>query len=296
MSLLRAYIRFFPANFRKALLWRNYFDDSLRRKTGLKPRVARTRFGFSLEVALPDIISVVIFLTGRWEPYITQFVRDTLRAGDTFIDIGANIGYYSLLASRIVSNTGHVYSIEASPSIFQHLEGNIVRNHVQNVTAIHSIVSDKVGHNPFWLASDANLGHSTSIPSIASSEGMRFEANVPSGPLANLLPVAHLHSARLIKIDVEGAERQVLSPIVPMLGQFSDRTAWIIELSPGFLPGGQEDADWIYHSFCSAGYRAFAIHNEYSVEEYLVEVSSPGLREILSPPTAPLSDVVFVRN
>lgn len=276
ISLLRAYIRFFPANVGKAHLWTNCFDGFLRWKTGLKPRVVKTRFGFSLQVALPDIISTVVLLTGRWEPFITKFVLDTLCAGDTFIDVGANIGYYSLLASSVVSCKGCVYSIEGSPLIFRQLEENIARNRAINITAINAIVSDCVGQKPFWLASEANLGHSTSIPFLAANEGMRFEANVACTLLDKLLTVENLFKARLIKIDVEGAERQVVSPIVPMLRRFSKRTAWIIELSPQFLPGGQEDADWIYHSFCNAGYRAFAIHNEYSIDDYLARVSSPG--------------------
>lgn len=293
---MRAYIRFFPGNYRKAQLWIDYFDDFLRWRRRPTPRVVRTRYGFNLQVTLPDIISTVLLLTGRWEPFITKFVLDTLRPGDTFIDVGANIGYYSLLASKIVSNKGRVYSIEGSPSIYRHLEENIDRNHAKNITAIHAIASDEIGQKPFWLASEANLGHSTSIPSVASTESMHFEARVRCRPLVKLLPVENLYDARLIKIDVEGAERQVISPIVPVLKYFSKRTAWIIELSPQFLPGGQEDADWIYHSFCGAGYRAFAIHNEYSVAGYLATVSSPGLQELWSPPTAPLSDVVFVRD
>ena len=213
--MLRAYIRFSPAGYRKADLWTKYVSDSLRWRAAIKPRVVRTRFGFSLQVALPDIISLVIFLTGRWEPSITKFVLETLRPGDTFIDVGANIGYYSLLASRAVSKDGCVFSIEGSPSIFRNLEHNIARNHAKNVAAIHAIVSDLVGQKPFWLASAANRGHSTSISAVASKEDMHFEADVTCCPLDKLVPVADLCSARLIKIDVEGAERQVLSPIVP---------------------------------------------------------------------------------
>ena len=300
LSMLRGYIRFFPVDYGKQYLWTKYFDRYFDWRTELKPRVIRTRFGFSLQVKLPDTIQKVVLLTGRWEPFVTQFVLDTLRAGDTFVDVGANIGYYSLLASRLVSETGRVYSIEGSPSIFQRLRENVVRNKVTNTTPIHAIVSDKEGSKPFWLAAEPHGGCSTAVESVAShhpwlrASHMSLEAHVASSPLTNLVPTESLFNARLIKVDVEGAEAEVLRPLVPLLGRFCPQTAWMVELSPQLAPGGQQDINWIYQSFCSAGYRAFAVPNAYSLECYLTRVSSPGLRELSQAPTVQ-SDVVFVR-
>jgi FkbM family methyltransferase len=240
-------------------------------------------------------------LTGRWEPFVTRFVLDTLRPGDTFIDVGANIGYYSLLASRLVGVNGRVYSIEGSPSIFQRLSENVRRNHVTNATLIHAIVSDKEGSKPFWLAAEPHGGCSTSLESVAAhhpwlrASHMRLEGHVSSSPLINLIPPENLFNARLIKVDVEGAEIEVLRPLVPRLGRFCPRTAWMLELSPQLSPGGQADIDWIYHSFCGAGYRAFVLPNTYSVRGYLARVSAAGLQELSSAPTTQ-ADVVFLRQ
>jgi FkbM family methyltransferase len=300
LSVLRAYIRFCPVDVGKKYLWTRYYERHFDWRTTLKPRVIRTRFGFSLEVKLPDTIQKVVLLTGRWEPFVTRFVLDTLRAGDTFVDVGANIGYYSLLASRLVAENGRVYSIEGSPSIFQRLRENLIRNNVTNTTPIHAIVSDKVGSKPFWLAAGPHGGCSTSVESVAShhpwlrASHMSLEAHVASSPLTNLVPTESLLNARLIKVDVEGAEGEVLRPLVPLLSRFSPHTAWMVELSPQLAPGGQEDINWIYRSFCDAGYRAFAVPNTYSLECYLTRVSSPGLRELSQAPTVQ-SDVVFVR-
>jgi FkbM family methyltransferase len=300
LSALRAYIRFCPADLGKQYLWTR-FDRHFDWRTTLKPRVVTTRFGFRLQIKLPDTIQKVILLTGRWEPFVTQFVLDTLRSGDTFVDIGANIGYYSLLASKLVAESGHVYAIEGSPSIFQRLSENVTRNNVANTTVIHAIVSDKEGSKPFWLAAEPHGGCSTSVESVASrhpwlrASNMSLEAHVASSPLTNLVPSESLFSARLIKVDVEGAESEVLRPLVPLLSRFSPRTAWMLELSPQLAPGGQPDIDWIYHSFCGAGYRAFVLPNTYSVEGYLARVSSAGLQELSRPPTTQ-SDVVFLRH
>jgi FkbM family methyltransferase len=275
-------------------LWKRYFERYFGWRTELRPQVVRTRFGFSLQVKLPDTIQKVVLLTGRWEPFLTRFVLDTLRPGDTFVDLGANIGYYSLLASRLVSESGHVYSIEASPSIFGRLMENVARNNVTNITAIHAIVSDTECSKPFWLAPEPHGGRSTTVEAEASRLGMRLEAHVSSSPLINLIPTESLFNARLIKIDVEGAEGEVLRPLVPLLSRFRARTAWMIELSPELSAGGQADINWIYQSFCRAGYRAFAVPNTYSPEAYLARVSSAGLQQLSRPPTTQL-DVVFVR-
>jgi FkbM family methyltransferase len=300
LSVLRGYIRFSPIDLGKLYLWTRYFDRYFDWRTTLKPRVIRTRYGFSLRIKLPDTIQKVIFLTGRWEPFLTRFVSDTLRPGDTFVDLGANIGYHSLLASRLVSENGRVYAIEGSPSIFERLRENVALNKMTNITAIHAIVSDKEGSKPFWLAREPHGGLSTAVESVASHHPsrlptMRLEAHVSSRPLVKLIPTESLFNARLIKLDVEGAEEEVLRPLVPLLNRFSPRTAWMLELSPQLSPGGQADIDWIYHSFCGAGYRAFALPNTYSAGGYLARVSSAGLQDLSSPPTSQ-ADVVFLRQ
>jgi FkbM family methyltransferase len=301
LSALRGYIRFSPVDMGKPYLWTRCFDRYFDWRTTLRPRVIRTRFGFSLGVKLPDTIQKVVLLTGRWEPFVTRFVLDTLHSGDTFIDVGANIGYYALLASRRVGANGRVYAIEGSPSIFQRLSENVTRNNVANTTMIHAIVSDTEGTKPFWLAAEPHSGCSTSVESAAAhhpwlrASHMSVEAHVASSPLINLVPTESLFNARLIKVDVEGAESEVLRPLIPLLGQFAPRTAWMLELSPQLSPGGQADIDWIYHSFCNAGYQAFALPNAYSVGGYLARVSSAGLQTISGPPTTQV-DVVFLRQ
>src|SRR5579884_3640099 len=64
--------------------------------------VARTRWGDLMHLSLPDAVQSTIYMTGCWEPVITQYIRSELKSGDIFVDCGANVGYYSLLASRLV--------------------------------------------------------------------------------------------------------------------------------------------------------------------------------------------------
>ena len=93
---------------------------------------------------LTDMIGRRIFLFGVWEPEMTAYVEATLRPGGVFIDVGANIGYYSMLASRLVGPSGSVVAIEPSPTNFSELKRNIALNHALNIRAIDMAVGDEV--------------------------------------------------------------------------------------------------------------------------------------------------------
>jgi FkbM family methyltransferase len=249
-----------------------------------------------MDVVLPDIISSRIYLTGEWEAVITRYVRASLRHGDVFVDVGANIGYYSVMASRLVGASGRVFAVEASRRIFQRLARNIEINGCANITAINAAASDAKGELPIFLSAEGNLGHSTTVQSLASREGMMVEERVPANTLEQLVGTMNLRRARLIKIDVEGAERSVLTPLFASLGAFSGQTEWLLELSPEFSAGGQSDVDCIFGAFTEAGYRVYAIQNDYSARSTLNPPRRANLTLLNEPPTRRLCDVLISRQ
>jgi FkbM family methyltransferase len=292
--LLRGYIRYSPVQAGRQRLWEKY-HRRIAWRTRVRPKIATTPFGFKVHVQLPNFIQKNIWLTGRWEPFVTECFRSILAPGDTFVDVGANIGYYSLLASRIVGQGGHVYAIEASPTIFALLQKNIALNRAINVETVHAAAASRDGELEFWLASETDLGHSTSVETLASAQEMRSEGRVRSGALTSLVPVERLLNARLIKIDVEGAERGVLQPVFERLREFSPRTGWAVELSPSLCPGGQADVDWIFDSFCRHGYAAFTMKNDYALATYLSRPKSVEMKRIVAAPRSQ-ADVLFLRE
>lgn len=291
--LLRGYIRYAPLRAGKQPAWRLY---ERRFSWRAQPKIAATPFGFRVHVVLPDHIQKVIWLTGRWEPVLTEFVRSRLTPGDTFVDVGANIGYYSLLASRIVGRTGRVYSIEGSPTIFALLQANTALNHVDNVESIHAIAGERDDEQEFWLASTSlGLGRSTCVEVLGRVKGMRSEGRVRCAPLTSIVPTERLLSARIIKVDVEGAERSVLEPLLARLPEFSGRTIWAVELSPEICAGGQADVDRVFNAFCQQGYRGFSIRNDYSLDMYLSKPRAVEMKRITAPPLSQ-TDVLFLRE
>lgn len=126
-----------------------------------------------------------------------RFVARTLKSGDTYVDVGANVGLLALRAASIVGPTGRVIAIEAHPATFSYLQDNIRLNGF-GITAIHAAAGDANGVIRFSSGRSDDQNHVV----IDSEEGIdvavkRLDEMVPPGPIT------------LLKVDVEGFELPV---------------------------------------------------------------------------------------
>jgi len=233
-----------------------------------------------------DVIQRYIFYFGVWEPNLTHFLSTRLREGDVFVDVGANIGYFALCASKLVGNTGKVIAIEASPTIFNQLLGNLQRNRTTNVEALNTAASEHAGNTSVFLAPKANIGETSTIP----REGFRYECDVPADTLDNLLAARAATNVRMIKIDVEGGEWSVVAGMRGFLRTAPTHLEVMIELRPESLG---HTADEILGEFRKAGFLPYRLDNDYSA---LSHMSRDFLRpaRIRSSLTAQ-TDVIFSR-
>jgi Protein-L-isoaspartate(D-aspartate) O-methyltransferase (PCMT) len=133
---VRFVVRYAPGVARR-FAWRNVVAPFL--QYAEHDFIATTRFGTILAGNTLDLVQRCVFYFGEWEPNVSRYVADRLRPGDVFVDVGANIGYYSLLASTIVGPSGKVVAIEASPAIHGLLVDNLRRNRADNVEARSSL-------------------------------------------------------------------------------------------------------------------------------------------------------------
>jgi FkbM family methyltransferase len=257
--------------------------------------IGKTNFGLKMHLVLPDSIQTSIFMTGEWEPAVSKIIADSLEPADIFIDVGANIGWHTLLASKIVGTSGKVYAIEASPGIFLKLKKNVDLNRIDNVKLMNVAASNGPGKVQIWTAPEGNLGHSTIVEAVAIADGHSLEADIPCDTLASLIPLADLLSARMIKIDIEGAERLAIEGVENLMSRFSERTEWLIELSPSFSASGPADADWIFGIFINAGYRAYQIKNEYGPLADRHIMKNEALKHVVARPLDKLSDLLFTK-
>lgn len=229
----------------------------------------QTIFGAKILTTFPDSIQTHIYFFGVWEPAITAYIASQLRLGDIFIDIGANIGYHSLLASHCVGPHGRVIAFEASPSIYSLLQKNLKANSATNITAQNVAVADERRELSVFLSPEGNIGQSTTVPQVAAKIEAAFENTVAGYPLGDLLDAEVLASVRFIKIDVEGAEWLVAKGIQPILSSLSDEAQILIEINSAAAAEMDGSAQEILDIFKSAGFSAFEINNSYAIDFYV---------------------------
>ena len=190
-----------PTTFLKLVIWRRIGRRYIFRRG--YSIISRTVFGAEIQCSMKDIIQCYIMFFGIWEPNLTNFLERRLSSGDIFIDIGANIGYFTLLASRLVGKTGAVIAIEAAPHIFHALEENLARNNVQNARAVPVAVAAEHGTVGLYSGGIDNLGATTMIPTRGHGPVL---LQVEADRLDKIVTPLELSRARIIKIDIEGAE------------------------------------------------------------------------------------------
>jgi FkbM family methyltransferase len=217
-------------------------------------RLIRCRQGFRMQVNLSDWLGRHVYVTGEYEPPVARLVQTLLRPGDVFIDVGANIGFFSLLASKVVGSAGRVLAFEPDPQTRRCLDANVRLNNARNVTVHEQALSDRLEMVPFHLAPRDHTGLS-SFRCLDSETGF---ISVQAGPLEAF--VHELAGVRLVKIDVEGAESLVLRGMDSLLRR--ERPDIIIEITDGFLRELGSSAAALQQQLRDLGYRINVIEHD----------------------------------
>ena len=158
--------------------------------------------------ALDRGISRSLMLFGQREKEHRLILNRALKPGMTVFDIGANIGYYALMESRIVGKNGRVVAIEPSPDNIALLQRNLALNGVENITVRQGAVSDRPDTRQFFLAEQSNL-HTFHPEGSAASQLSGTTIDVETTTVPDL--AAEFGPPDLMRMDVEGHEVEVLN-------------------------------------------------------------------------------------
>ena len=262
LAILPLYFKHFPIQQGKVFIWKRIV---MRRLIWQRmPLSATSWFGARFDVRFPDILQTYLYFFGIWEPVISKYLFDRLGEGDIFIDVGANVGYHTLLASGLVGAKGKVFAIEASGSTYAKLQKNLLQNKANNVTAFHVAVSDVPGQLPVWVSDKGDSPGTTTLSHVAEQrETLKMVEIVDAKPLAQIIDIDTIRKARFIKIDVEGAEWAVVKSLGEIIKTASPQTEFIIEVDDQLVrrSGGTVKAFLDY--FSAAGFEPFVIPNRY---------------------------------
>ncbi|HWE39946.1 MAG TPA: FkbM family methyltransferase [Isosphaeraceae bacterium] len=161
-------------------------------------------FGYPMTLDLADYMQRMMYL-GAYEREETRIISGWLKPGMTFVDVGANVGYFTLLASRRVGAGGRVIAIEPSPIVHERLAEVVASNGL--AAEVHRIgLSDENGTCTLFLP-PAEVGNHS--PTMVRYEGSGSEVSVPVRRLDDCLDEWGVAAVDLLKIDVEGHEPAV---------------------------------------------------------------------------------------
>jgi FkbM family methyltransferase len=151
------------------------------------------------------------WLSGRVEPEVQAALVQHLRAGATFVDVGASIGFFTLLAARLVGPEGFVVAFEPQSAAVSSIRRNVVLNGFFTVKIVEAAVSAKTGQAGLRAVGKATAHLVPNARDAAPVEVTTLDdhfAQQPRGPV-------------VVKIDVEGHEREVLAGMTRLLGESS---------------------------------------------------------------------------
>ena len=168
--------------------------------------VYRSVEGAELALDRADVaVSLPILHGGQWEPHLTRFYREQLKPGMTFIDVGANIGYFTVLASRLVGPEGRVIAFEPNSENCRLILLSLNKNRLGNVT-LHPIgLSNQTGLAFFSTHLGTNGGF------ISSTESTLLDPNCTVIPTMRLDDLLADTPVNFLKMDTEGAEGMIVA-------------------------------------------------------------------------------------
>jgi len=220
-----------------------------------------TPFGFRFAGNTSDVIQRHVYVFGVWEPDVTAWMTKNVTPDSVVVDVGANVGYFTLLLAELTRPNGSVHSVEPLPSTVRHLRGNIALNPSLGGVVVHDVAcSESEGTTEIFRAQ--------SIGNSSTHGGEHSEGLVRRTTLDLLLKQTDPALISLIKIDAEGDEVGILLGASRTLARLRSGAAVFVEVSPEMLLARGFDGNDALRLMDAAGFDAFGIDNDYTPARY----------------------------
>jgi FkbM family methyltransferase len=166
------------------------------------------------------------YLLGTWQPSMQVALGNLIRDGETFYDVGANVGFFTVIGARLAGPAGKVVCFEPVPDNFRQIRHNAMLNNFTNIEVVETALGSADAELPFWTSAEPTWGKLAAT--ATAPDKLIGEIKVAVKRLDSILGDADLRSPQVIKIDVEGAEVDVLSGALETLQAYRPRL--LIEL------------------------------------------------------------------
>jgi FkbM family methyltransferase len=203
-------------------------------------------FGSTFDLDLSDFIQRQIYF-GTFEPHETRVVRNYLKPGMIFVDVGANVGYFTALAASIVGKAGRVISFEPSPYAFNRLRAMVEKSGLSQVSLVPAGLGDAPGELNIYLG----IGSDNHSPTMIAHEGTTATV-VAVKKLDDALGELGCDRIDFMKIDVEGFEPRVLAGATQLLREGRIRSI-LCEFNEHWLAQAGSSPAELRDLICNAG-------------------------------------------
>jgi FkbM family methyltransferase len=181
--------------------------EAVKKIIGVRRRIVRSTGGHCFDVDPVSLLGIALMRDGAHEPALTQLFQFVLDPGDVCVDLGANEGYFSVIAAAAVGPHGAVHCIEPQSRLQEVLRRNFKINELDNVEIHQVAINDDGRPTRLFLRPSTNSGASSLIRHWRVGWSSEL---IPATTLDKLFADAGIENVKLLKIDCEGAEWSIL--------------------------------------------------------------------------------------
>ena len=218
-----------------------------------KTTIAEYDDTLKIKLNIDEWIQQQIFLFGYFDQPGINFIKKNLKKDHVFIDAGANIGAYSLVASKIVGDQGKVIAFEPVKNTFDHIQENISLNNLKNIDLNKTALGEKKERITIYSGDDSNTGNSSIIKNEASHSAseeiqcINFDEEF-----------SDLERIDFLKIDIEGAEYYALKGMIKSLEKF--KPTILIEISDEIIDKADYSKKDLIVLLTNIGYQQYGLN------------------------------------
>jgi FkbM family methyltransferase len=248
-GVCRWYLSKFPLRDGKAWLYERLHAVL---KPGDRYAVVRLDKGFRMKLDLADPEQLKVYFYGHYhERYEADLVQMLLSGDDIFWDVGANVGYFTLVAATALANRGQIIAFEPGKNAYERLSENLVLNAYENIRTFPVAVTDREGEAVLHLGEDIADSSANLYQAAQAQAGQEVCRTVS---LDHFLAAEGLRPPDLIKLDAEGAELAVLHGAQRLLT--ASPPLWLMEMEEKNLAAAGASKAAVAQFLTGCGYRA----------------------------------------
>jgi len=192
---------------------------------------------------------------GVYEEFNTKFIKKNVREGDVVLDIGANIGYFTLICASLVGKTGKVFAFEPEPKNFEILKKNVTENGYDNVILENMALSNRKGIVDLYLSDESTGMHRIYSSKLTSDKHIKVNVTTLDEYFQEQIP-----NIAFIKLDVEGSEFGVLQGMKSILNK-NRQLKMILEYFPDSIKEYGTDPKEIINFLDAYNFKKFNYQN-----------------------------------